>query len=135
MPIYGIDLGTTNSLLGLGDRLLTDLVPSVVNLQDGRAGNEVKHDPNSVRSFKCDISMSAEGQESVAASARVLRQLVTESGADVKKVVISVPAYFSDNQRQATVKAAKLAISGMVPVIGKIMSDASETVLISAGIA
>lgn len=32
MPIYGIDLGTTNSLLGVGDHLLTGLVPSIVNL-------------------------------------------------------------------------------------------------------
>ena len=38
--IYGIDLGTTNSLLGLGDRLLTGLVSSVVNLQTGEAGKE-----------------------------------------------------------------------------------------------
>ena len=42
--IYGIDLGTTNSLLGLGDRLLTGLVPSVVNLQTGEAGKDVLED-------------------------------------------------------------------------------------------
>ena len=31
------------------------------------------------------------------------------------------------------VKATKIAISGMVPVVGKLISDASETILISAG--
>lgn len=34
----------------------------------------------------------------------------------------------------ATLKAAKLTISGMVPVVGNILSDASEAVLISAGV-
>ena len=66
--IYGIDLGTTNSLLGLGDRLLTGLVPSVVNLQTGEAGKDVLEDMSAARSFKCDISMSKEGQLSVSAS-------------------------------------------------------------------
>lgn len=107
--IYGIDLGTTNSLLGLGDELLTGLVPSVVNLQKSQAGASVVEDMEAERSFKCDISLSTEGQRSVTASAHVLRQLVKESGHNVKEVVISVPAYFSDNQRQATRKAAELA--------------------------
>lgn len=35
---------------------------------------------------------------------------------------------------QAAVKAAKLTISGVVPVVGGILSDASETVLVSAGL-
>lgn len=34
----------------------------------------------------------------------------------------------------ATLKAAKLTISGMVPVVGGILSDASEAVLVSAGV-
>lgn len=33
----------------------------------------------------------------------------------------------------SAVKAAKLAISGFVPVVGSIISDASETILVSAG--
>ena len=33
-----------------------------------------------------------------------------------------------------TVKTAKFAISGAVPVVGKVLSDAAETVLVSAGI-
>ena len=117
--IYGIDLGTTNSLLGLGDRLLTGLVPSVVNLQTGKAGKDVLEDMSAARSFKCDISMSKEGQLSVSASSRVLRQLVKESGEDVQDVVISVPAYFSDNQRHATIKAAELAGLSVVGLINE----------------
>ena len=117
--IYGIDLGTTNSLLGLGDRLLTGLVPSVVNLQTGEAGKDVLEDMSAARSFKCDISMSKEGQLSVSASSRVLRQLVKESGEDVQDVVISVPAYFSDNQRHATIKAAELAGLTVVGLINE----------------
>lgn len=34
----------------------------------------------------------------------------------------------------AAVKAAKLALSGFVPVVGSIISDASETILVSAGV-
>lgn len=115
--IYGIDLGTTNSLLGLGDKLLTGLVPSVVDLQTGKAGKGEFENMNAERSFKVDISLFKEGERSVAASACVLRQLVTESGQNVKDVVISVPAYFSDNQRQATMKAAELAglhVAGLI---------------------
>lgn len=117
--IYGIDLGTTNSLLGSGDKLYTGLVPSVVDLQSGSAGTSQLKNVHAVRSFKCDISLAQEGQLSVSASARVLRQLVTESGEDVKQVVISVPAYFSDNQRQATIKAAEIAGLEVVHLINE----------------
>lgn len=34
----------------------------------------------------------------------------------------------------AAVKAAKIAISGTIPVIGNVISDASETILVSAGL-
>lgn len=34
----------------------------------------------------------------------------------------------------STLKAAKLTISGVVPVVGSILADASETILISAGV-
>lgn len=107
--IFGIDLGTTNSLLGYHDKLLTGLVPSVVDLETGSAGITELENMSAVRSFKVDISLFEEGAISRTASARVLRQLVVESKEDVKDVVISVPAYFSDNQRQATIAAATLA--------------------------
>ena len=132
--IYGIDLGTTNSLLGLNDTLLTGLVPSVVDLSTGKAGKSEYENMSAVRSFKIDISLFKEGEMSIAASARVLRQLVKESGQDVKEVVISVPAYFSDNQRQATIKAAELAgltVRGLVnePTAAAIYASRSRRAL------
>lgn len=117
--IYGIDLGTTNSLLGLNGELLTGLVPSVVDLKTGKAGASEMENMDAARSFKIDISLFKEGERSIAASAQVLRQLVEESEEDVHDVVISVPAYFTDNQRQATRQAAEVAGLNVVSLINE----------------
>lgn len=47
---------------------------------------------------------------------------------------ISITGVVSGVTDQAAVKAAKLTISGAVPVVGSILSDASEAVLVSAGL-
>lgn len=47
---------------------------------------------------------------------------------------MSITGVVSGTTDQAAVKAAKLTISGMVPVVGGILSDASETILVSAGV-
>ncbi len=47
---------------------------------------------------------------------------------------ISITGVISGTADQTVLKATKLTISGMVPVIGSILSDASETVLIGAGV-
>lgn len=47
---------------------------------------------------------------------------------------ITVSGVVSGTADQAALKAAKLTISGMVPVVGGIMSEASEAVLVSAGL-
>lgn len=47
---------------------------------------------------------------------------------------ISISGLISGTADQTAIKAAKLTISGMIPVVGGILSDASETVLISAGL-
>lgn len=47
---------------------------------------------------------------------------------------ISITGVVSGTADAAAVKAAKLAISGFVPVVGGIISDASETILVSAGV-
>jgi molecular chaperone DnaK (HSP70) len=120
MSIYGIDLGTTNSLIGLGDTLLSGLVPSVVDIERKIAGEAIKNSLTAKRSFKVDISMGLEGTLSVVASRYVLEELKRQAGGDcVKQVVVSVPAYFSDNQRQATIKAAKLAGLEVVSLINE----------------
>ena len=47
---------------------------------------------------------------------------------------IGITGVVSGTTDAAAVKAAKLAISGTVPVVGSILSDASESILVSAGI-
>lgn len=47
---------------------------------------------------------------------------------------MTVTGVISGTADQAAVKAAKLTISGAVPVVGGILSDASETILVSAGL-
>lgn len=47
---------------------------------------------------------------------------------------LSITGVVSGTADQMSVKAAKLTISGMVPVVGSIMADASETILVSAGL-
>ena len=47
---------------------------------------------------------------------------------------ITITGVVSGTTDQATLKAAKLTISGAVPVVGGILSDASEAVLVSAGL-
>lgn len=120
MSIYGIDLGTTNSLIGLGEELFKGLVPSVVDIENKIAGESIKKSLTATRSFKMDISMSVEGNRSVIASRYVLEELKRQAGGScVKQVVISVPAYFSDNQRNATIKAANLAGLEVVSLVNE----------------
>lgn len=47
---------------------------------------------------------------------------------------IGITGVISGTADAAAVKATKLTISGMVPVVGGILSDASEAVLVSAGL-
>jgi molecular chaperone DnaK (HSP70) len=117
--IYGIDLGTTYSVIGYKDKLLSGLVPSVALLDRKVAGEECVEDEKAERSFKINISLGVEGNMPVVASSLVLKKLKEISKEDVKKAVIAVPAYFSDNQRQATIKAAQLAGIEVVNLINE----------------
>ena len=47
---------------------------------------------------------------------------------------MAVTNVISGTADQAAVKAAKLTISGAIPVVGGILSDASEAILVSAGV-
>lgn len=47
---------------------------------------------------------------------------------------MGITGVISGTADTAAVKAAKLTISGVVPVVGGILSDASETVILSAGV-
>ncbi|MGA3087384.1 MAG: Hsp70 family protein [Terriglobales bacterium] len=134
-PIVGIDLGTTNSevaafsdgkvqVLNAGK---SKLLPSVVGLSPsgellvGEAARNqlVLYPERTVRSIKRKMGSSETvslGERQFAPqeiSALILRELATWAGRQlqqtVEKAVITVPAYFSDAQRQATREAAQLA--------------------------
>lgn len=136
MTILGIDLGTTNSLISVflpeGPKLIPNvhkdvLTPSVVGEADdgtmlvGRAAKDrlITQPSKTVASFKQFMGTAHEtrlGKKSFRAeelSAFVLRSLKADAEAFlndiVTDVVISVPAYFNDHQRKATIDAGKLA--------------------------
>ena len=134
-PIVGIDLGTTNSEVAIirngqphvfaedGDPIL----PSFVGLsEDGRllvgkaARNQwVVAPERTVKSIKRkmgqDITVSLNDQDyrPQEISAMILRALKArasrELGVEVRRAVITVPAYFNDSQRKATKDAARIA--------------------------
>lgn len=134
--IVGIDLGTTNSLIGRYDgrepQLFRNssgsfLTPSVVSLDDegavivGQAARErlITHPERTVAGFKRWMGTAREVQlgnrtfRAEELSALVLRSLVMDAeaatGETIVEAVISVPAYFSDAQRKATRAAGELA--------------------------
>lgn len=110
---YGIDLGTTNSLIGTGDTLYTGLVSSSVDISTkSQVPRDVVGD-NIVSSYKVNMTTGKEGQLSIACSSVILKELTKQasmrSGEDVKDIVVSVPAKFTHTQRQAVYDAIKMA--------------------------
>lgn len=136
MAIIGIDLGTTNSLVCVfrdGYTVLIPnsfgktLTPSVVSVGEdgsiyvGAVAKErlVTHPEATAASFKRYMGTSKvfelSGRQFTPQelSSFVLRQLKEDAerflGEEVTEAVISVPAYFNDNQRYATKEAGELA--------------------------
>ncbi len=136
MAIVGIDLGTTNSLvallrggapLTLANELDEHLTPSAVAVAEdgallvGRAAKDrLVLAPESGRAFfkrdmGTDVRYRFGGREwsPIECSALILREMkrIAELalGTPVGRAVITVPAYFHDPQRQATVSAAEIA--------------------------
>lgn len=133
-PSIGIDLGTTNSVIAhldggqaraipIGGRLT---LPSVVLFEEGRvvvgqeANNlELVRPGRTIRSVKRRMGSShryaVAGRELTPAqvSAEILRALKSGAevalGEEVREVVVTVPAYFDDAQRRATLEAGELA--------------------------
>lgn len=134
-PIIGIDLGTTNSvvaaLLGGKVQVLEEqgeaILPSVVGLTlDNKlivgttAKNQLAAFPErTISSVKRQMGQAIKmkladqefsPQEISAIILRRLRQRAeTVLGVDVTRAVITVPAFFDENQRQATREAGALA--------------------------
>lgn len=110
---YGIDLGTTNSLIGSGEELYTGLVSSSVNISTLQQVDRNKFGDDIVSSYKVNMSTGKEGQLSIKASSVILKELVKRANLKThswcKDVVISVPAKFSSTQRSAVAEAAKQA--------------------------
>jgi molecular chaperone HscC len=134
--IIGIDLGTTNSLVGVykndGVELIPNvfnefLTPSVVGLDDkghvivGKTAQQrlITHPDKTTANFKRYMGSDhtvAFGKRSFRPeelSALVLRSLKADAeeylGEPVVEAVITVPAYFNDSQRKATRAAGELA--------------------------
>ena len=119
--IYGIDLGTTNSLIGLNGTLIGGLTPSIADLKNKRAGESERTNYEAERGFKTNMSMSIAGAMPIAASCEVLKELKRVAGVSDKhiKAVVSVPAYFNQSQRQATLRAADKAGIEVVSLINE----------------
>lgn len=137
--IIGIDLGTTNSLACVYRNGHTELIPNALGeymtksavsiMEDGTilVGTAAKerqftHPERTAASFKRWMGTEKAvhiGDESTGVflphelSALVLKQLYEDArrylGEEIEEAVISVPAYFDDNQRNATKLAAQLA--------------------------
>ncbi len=130
----GIDLGTTNSCVSIFESGEAKVIanaegsrttPSVVAFKNGEiivgqaAKNQMVTNPDTISSIKrlmgTKEKVKANGKEYTPeeVSAMILSDLkkTAESylGEEVKKAVITVPAYFNDAQRQATKNAGKIA--------------------------
>ena len=145
-PIVGIDLGTTNSLVAIiengqpkiipspsGEPLLPSVVgvsPQGEFLVGTSAKNQYITEPeNTIRSVKRrmgsmeQLTMGGKTYTPPEISAFILRHLKgiaeTYLKESVEKAVITVPAYFSDAQRQATKDAGEIAGLEVVRIINE----------------
>jgi molecular chaperone HscC len=136
MSILGIDLGTTNSAccviqdgqpVQIKNRLGEFLTPSVVSVDDnnklivGATAKErlITHPAQSVALFKrimgtnSVVSIGKHRYKAQELSSFILSSLKEDAehqlGYKFEKAIISVPAYFNENQRLATKQAAQLA--------------------------
>lgn len=134
--ILGIDLGTTNSLAAVWRQGKVELIPnqfgevmtpSVVGLSDdgelivGKLAKErlMSHPHLTQSQFKrhmgtpTRLSLGDKTYSAEELSSFVLRKLVEDAevylGEKIEEVLVSVPAYFNDEQRSATKRAGQLA--------------------------
>lgn len=147
-PVFGIDLGTTNSAISVittGDNPetihLTNsklTMPSCVMWKNGEfiVGEEAyKHremanviysvkrymqNPNKTVTFKDGSKTLTMRPAEV--SAKILEGLIEQTGGvygEIKDVVITVPAYFDQNGRNATREAAEIAGLNLIDIINE----------------
>lgn len=135
--IFGIDLGTSNSLISYWDTadqkvtLIPNqhgdyLTPSVISVDEnediliGKIAKErlLTHPERTVSTFKRFMGsekvyhLGSQVMTPIELSALVLKSLKQAAeahlGVNCQDVVISVPAYFNNSQREATLEAAKV---------------------------
>jgi molecular chaperone DnaK len=84
---------------------------SEISAESKRLPYKVGHDQNDNIKIKCPALNKDFSPEEI--SAQILRKLVNDAtsylGQEVTQAVITVPAYFNDSQRQATMDAGKIA--------------------------
>ena len=143
--IIGIDLGTTNSCVAVmegGDPVVIPnsegnrTTPSVVAFKDGErmvgqiAKRQAITNPDrTIESIKRDMGtdrrITIDGKTYTAPeiSAMILQKLKADAesylGSPVTQAVITVPAYFTDSQRQATKDAGKIAGLDVLRIINE----------------
>jgi len=152
IAIVGIDLGTTNSLVSIWKNGKCQLIPnsfgefltpSVIGIDEneqiivGKVAKErlISHPNSTVASFKRFMGSDKHlkiGNKSFTAqelSSFILRQLKEDAerflGETVTEAVVSVPAYFDDNGRNATKLAGELATL----VVERIVNEPSAAAL------
>ncbi|MCL1817178.1 MAG: molecular chaperone DnaK [Clostridiales bacterium] len=133
--VIGIDLGTTNSCVAVmegGEAIVIPnpegarTTPSVVAFANGERmvgqvakRQSVTNPDNTVMSIKrqmgkrMEVNLGGKKHQPQEISAFILQKLKSDAeaylGEPVTQAVITVPAYFSDSQRQATKDAGKIA--------------------------
>lgn len=111
--VYGIDLGTTNSVIGRDSKLFTGLVSSNVNIRSSVVVSRDVYSEDVVSSYKVNMSTSESAVIPRHCSTVVLKYLADTvkwlCGEECKDVCISVPAYFATTQREAVKEAASKA--------------------------
>ena len=144
--IIGIDLGTTMSAIAKLNDLGTPeiipnsdgerIMPSVINFSQSslligqEAKNSAADEPlRVVKEFKremhnSDYNFGVDGRKYSAheLSSMILKKLVQDASekiGGISKVVITVPAYFKENQRNATMEAGKLAGLDVIAIINE----------------
>ena len=144
--IVGIDLGTTNSEIAIVREGRVEVIPvagpvrilpSVVGIGDDGAllvgaaarNQHAVHPERTIRSIKrrmgesTPVSMADKDYAPQEISAMILRRLKDLAqdhlGVEVSKAVITVPAFFSDAQRQATREAGEIAGLEVVRIINE----------------
>lgn len=142
--IIGIDLGTTNSCVAvaidgkpfvIANEEGKRTIPSIVYIEDGKisVGDEAKalltQDKDVVFSIKrlmgTNEKVKLDGKEysPEQISGLILQYIKNrcehELNAKITKAVITVPAYFDDGQRQATINAGKIAGLDVLRIINE----------------